>query len=72
MNDDIQRSLGRIEGKLDLFLDSFSAHEVKDDRRFGDVSKRLGAMEKWQAKVIGIGLAAGVVGGFLVKVFLGA
>lgn len=63
----MERTLGRIEGKLDALLDNYAAHEKRDDDRFDHVSGRLGKLERWQSKVIGIGVAAGTIGGLLVE-----
>jgi hypothetical protein len=58
---DIQRSLGRLEGKVDQILEGLENHEHRDHERFGSIEKRLGNIEKkiWY----GSGIAA--VGAFI-------
>jgi hypothetical protein len=43
MDQEMIRTLGRLEGKIDLVLDSIEDH-----------SKRLGILERWQARVVGM------------------
>lgn len=46
MSDEVQRSLGRIEGKMDQALTWMRDHAADDKARFDDISKRLGSVEK--------------------------
>ena len=58
---DIQRSLGRLEGKLDQLIGSMTHHVERDEELFAALEKRLGSVEKkiWY----GSGIAA--VGTFI-------
>lgn len=67
LDDSVERTLGRIEGKLDAVLAQAEQHETLDNTRFGEVFNRLGGMERWQAKVVGISLALGAIGGALIQ-----
>ncbi len=44
--DNIQRTLGRIEAKLDGLAETFEDHIADDQRNFDSVEKRLAIMEK--------------------------
>jgi hypothetical protein len=64
VSQDIERALGRIEGKLDLLLPSVAAQEERLVVMAGRVSK----LEKWQSKILG----GAVVAGFLLGLALRA
>lgn len=51
MSDELQRSMGRVEGKLDSLLEAFRVTLEKNDERFDKHDKRLSAAEKkiWMA-----------------------
>jgi hypothetical protein len=57
---DLKQDVGRVEGKMDAFT---SQHEECKDERIS-ISKRLGAVEKKQARHVGIfvGFVAAVTG----------
>ena len=46
MSDEVQRSLGRIEGKLDKLDDMLAAHLADDTQRFNRVNDRIGRVER--------------------------
>ena len=46
MSDEVQRSLGRIEGKLGELKDLISVHLVDDNKRFSEIGDRLGRVER--------------------------
>jgi hypothetical protein len=46
-SDSTQRDLGRIEGKLDIILESLPAQ-----------AERISALERWKSRMTGIGSAA--------------
>lgn len=60
MSDEVQRSLGRIEGKLDGLLEKIDTHET-----------RISALEAWKAWTFGAAAAAGVIVGVVWKVISG-
>ena len=64
----LQRSLGRLEGKVDQILEGMMNHELRDQERFNNVEKRIGSLEKkiWY----GSGVAA-VVAFLLAKITFG-
>jgi Mg/Co/Ni transporter MgtE len=41
MSEDVQRMLGKIDGKLDQVIDTFREHREDDKRRFTEVHSRL-------------------------------
>jgi hypothetical protein len=49
MSDDIQRTLGRIESKLDAVIKD----RDEDKNRLDNHGNRIGALERWQARVVG-------------------
>lgn len=46
MSDEVQRSLGRIEGKLGEVKDLLTVHLADDTKRFSDIGDRLGRVER--------------------------
>lgn len=56
---EIQRSLGRLEGKVDLILEGIKEHEERDEARFENIEKRVALVERkiWYATGIGAALA---------------
>ncbi len=60
MIDDVQRSLGRIEGKLDNLLDSQKDHDNRIISLENDRNRVKGAL--W-----GVGIGSGGLGAFLAK-----
>jgi hypothetical protein len=60
---EIERALGRIEGKLDLLLPSVAAQEERLVVMAGRVSK----LEKWQSKILGGAVVAGFLLGLVMR-----
>lgn len=64
---ELQRSLGRVEGKLDALIDATTAHETRREERFNGVEQRIRKVEARQHWYSGaaaaIGALLGVVGG---------
>ena len=46
MSDEVQRSLGRIEGKLDSLADAMTAHFDKDEMEFGAIKRDINKINK--------------------------
>ena len=67
MADNIERTLGRIEGKLDAALASIEDRQDTQDKRLDNHGTRLAGLENWKSRVLGIAAAAGVVGGLILK-----
>jgi hypothetical protein len=63
VSQDIERALGRIEGKLDLLLPSVAAQEERLTVMVGRVSK----LEKWQSKILGGAVVAGFLLGIVMR-----
>lgn len=63
MSVEIERALGRIEGKLDLLI---PATEVTN-ARVSAVSARVSKLEKWQSKVLGGAVVAGFLLGLIMR-----
>lgn len=59
MSENIERALGRIEGKLDLLIPAIEAQE----RRIGQVSSRVSKLEKHQKWTAGFAAALALVAG---------
>lgn len=60
MSDDVQRSLGRIESKIDNLLDNQRSHDERITSLEGDRNRAKGAL--W-----GIGIGSASLGAFLTK-----
>jgi hypothetical protein len=61
--DEVQRALGRIEGKLDLLIPALEANETRAVSLTGRVSK----LEKFQSKLLGGAVVAGFVFGLVMR-----
>lgn len=57
---DLQRSLGRVEGKLDSLIDLHKESEERQSGQFAALDTRVGRMERWQSRALG--WSAGVGG----------
>jgi hypothetical protein len=55
---ELQRSMGRLEGKLDLLLSNMNAHLLEDTARFRIIDDRVSKIEK---KIFTLGGAIAVV-----------
>jgi len=55
--EEIQRALGRIEGKLDLLVPAMEAQE----KRLGFVSGRVSKLEKHEKYVMGFSAAVAII-----------
>jgi hypothetical protein len=64
MADNIERTLGNIEGKLDAFLDK----QKEQDTRLNNHSGRIASLEQYKAKAIGIVAFIVFLTGFALKV----
>lgn len=62
---EINRSLGRIEGKVDLLIDHFKQHADDDQEAFAALALRLAAQEKKLNWFSGVGAAIVFFSGFL-------
>ncbi len=51
----IQRSLGRMEGKVDVLISSFASHAKDDDIQFAKIDSRLTVMERIVYWFTGVG-----------------
>jgi hypothetical protein len=61
------RALGRLEGKVDLILQAMNAKNVADTAR--DV--RIGSLEKKWSWAAGAGAGLGAITGFMASLFKG-
>jgi hypothetical protein len=68
MSDDIQRSLGRVEGKIDQLLDELGRHFADDTKQFQDIDNRLASVEKnvWYGS--GVAAALTAIAGYFIKI----
>lgn len=57
-DDNTQRTLGRIEGKLDALALTMTSHASQDDVRFHDIAKKLETLQ--QSKWFNSGVAAAI------------
>ncbi len=62
MSDEVQRSLGRIEGKLDALVSTMTSHATNDDVRFANITVQLEDLKqtKWFNGGRASAIAAGV------------
>lgn len=60
MTDDLNRSLGRVEGKIDQLLDELSRHFEDDKGKFQKIDTRLSTVEKnvWYGSGVAATVAA--------------
>lgn len=63
MMDDLQRSLGRLEGKVDQLL----ASRIEDATRHFRHEQRLNSLERWRSYIAGAVAIVGVLLAWLTK-----
>lgn len=59
--EEVQRSLGRIEGKLDDVLGRIATNSAG----IGKLDERVTRLERWRYTLVGVALAAGAVAKFV-------
>lgn len=60
---EIQRSLGRVEGKIDQIISGMDNHELRDNSRFEEVNRRIILLaDRQRSMEKKIWYASGVVG----------
>lgn len=64
---EIQRSLGRLEGKLDRVVEEVKANNDNHTRNDGDMDKRLRKVEGRQYYHSGVGMVLGAFGTYLLS-----
>jgi hypothetical protein len=57
MADEVQRTLGRIESKLDSVLEKQDEHKQRLDNH----GARIGGLERWRAWTLGAAVAIGAM-----------
>jgi hypothetical protein len=74
---ELQRAVGRVEGQLgsltervNNFIDEVRSMHSRDVSVSAALSKRVGKLETWQTRLIGIGVGAGAVATFVFHYFL--
>jgi hypothetical protein len=65
MSEDVQRTLGRLEGKLDQFLSKLADESKRTDNH----DKRLLKLERWQAWTFGAAASAGLCAAAVFKIY---
>lgn len=53
--ENINRGLGRVEGKIDFLISSFASHAQEDKTNFSILDKRMEATEKKINWMLGVG-----------------
>lgn len=66
---EVQRSLGRIEGKLDRILQWTQDHELLDNHRFEKLDERISENEQVRWKYTGGAGVLAAIGTFVVTYF---
>lgn len=65
MTDSIERTLGRLEGKMDSVIES-----LKEGREVMEaLDSRTAKLERWQSRVMGGAAVAGFVAGIVARLF---
>jgi hypothetical protein len=67
MSEELHRSIGRIEGRLDAIIELLKDRNTRDDDHKANVDKRVAAVERRQAWYSGAAAAVGAVVAVLVK-----
>jgi hypothetical protein len=63
MVDSVERSLGRLEGKVDSIIKSLEdGSEI-----MARLESRTAVLERWQSRIMGGAVVAGFVAGFIAK-----
>lgn len=50
---ELQRSLGRVEGKMDSLIEMHQATEQRQSIKIADLDTRVGKSEKFQSRILG-------------------
>lgn len=66
MSESLERSIGRIEGKIDLVLERTAVQAQALEK----IDTRVTVIEEWRWKLLGASAAVGAIAGFAVKVLL--
>jgi hypothetical protein len=69
MSDDVQHSLGRIEGSLEVIQQMLGEHLKEDDKRFAKTDERLRKIENSSARAAGAGAVVGTIAGVVAGLF---
>lgn len=69
-DNNIERTLGNIEGKLDTALEYIKESQQSQNVRLDNHGTRLGVLERSKAYVLGIAAATSAVVGIALKVLL--
>lgn len=57
--------VGQIDGKLDTTIKKIDDHLDMDERTHNNLEKRIGYLERWKARIIGIAIGvSAIVGAF--------
>lgn len=64
-NDDIHRSLGKIEGKLDSVLTRMDKHETRIDGHDAELGKVKGSIKLTRGWMMGLPIIGAAVGWFI-------
>jgi hypothetical protein len=59
--DSLEVSVARVEEKLDGLIDRFDRREADDKEALQDLKKRVDALERWRAALLGGSAAVGAV-----------
>lgn len=66
MTDSQDRVLGRIEGKLDAVLERIGEQQ----NRLNNHGDRLGRLERWQAKLLGMAAVIAIIATYAAKLVM--
>lgn len=64
---DIERSIGRIEAKLDAQMDFETKEHAKIDSRFDKLEQKVDSLRLWKASMLGVSGVFGALIGYLIK-----
>ena len=59
-DEEVQRSLGNIEGKLDALVDTVGKHVSADEKKFADLYNKSNGHDQFRSRVKGV--SKGVTG----------
>lgn len=67
---ELQRAVGRVEGKLDALIDEVRAANSRHTSVGAALSKRINKVEKWQTRLIATGVGVGATITFIFRYIL--
>lgn len=64
---ELQRGLGRLEGKMDALLYEVRSSNKTQEKRLDDHGRRIASLEMWRTRIVAIGTVLVAIFGLALK-----